>query len=72
MEIVLAGLEYGELSYSEHVKDEFKEELDKIGDKIKNTHFHNCAKIQRNRLQWWWCQLKMNFYDEFCKTALDS
>ena len=52
MEIVLAELKYGKVSYSERVKDEFKEELDKIGDKIKNTHFHHCAKIQRNRLQW--------------------
>lgn len=50
--IVLAELEYGEVGYSEHVKDEFKEELDKIEDKIKITHFHNCAKMQRNRLQW--------------------
>ena len=49
--IVLAKLEYGEVGYSEHVKDELKEELDKIKDKIKNTHFHNCAKMQRNRLQ---------------------
>ena len=24
----------------------------KIEDKIKLTHFHNCAKMQRNRLQW--------------------
>ena len=52
MEIVLAELEYGEVGYSEHVKDEFKEELDKIEDKIKIAHFHNFAKMQRNRLQW--------------------
>ena len=48
MEIVLAELEYGEVGYSEHVKDEFKEKL-KI--KLKSLIFiisRKCKEIDYN------------------------
>ena len=56
MEIVLAELEYGEVGYSEHVKDEFKEKL-KI--KLKSLIFiisQKCKEIDYNGddVSWRW------------------